>query len=58
MAMDGQIGSEWVRLEESVEEIGNFLEHLAERVAEWGRHLETQTGEMRADITALTSAPR
>jgi hypothetical protein len=54
--MDRQLGSEWLRLEESVEEIGNFLEHLAERVAEWGRHLETQAGEMRADITALTSA--
>ena len=56
--MDGQIGSEWRRLEESVAEIGSFLEQLAERVAEWGRHLEIETGQMRQDIGALTSRPR
>ena len=51
--MDGQIGSEWRRLEESVAEIGSFLEQLAGRVAEWGRHLEIETGQMRQDIGAL-----
>ncbi len=56
--MDGQIGSEWRRLEESVAEIGSFLEQLAGRVAEWGRHLEIETGQMREDIGALTSRPR
>ena len=56
--MDGQIGSEWRRLEESVAEIGSFLEQLAGRVADWGRHLEIETGQMREDIGALTSRPR
>jgi hypothetical protein len=56
--MDGQIGSEWRRLEESVAEIGSFLEQLAGRVAEWGRHLEIETAQVREDIGALTSRPR
>ncbi len=52
--MDADMGSEWRRLEQSLAEIGSFLEQLAGRVADWGRDLETRAGEMRADIGALT----
>ena len=48
-----QVGTEWRRLEESVAEIGGVLEHLAERVAEWGRSLDAKASEMRAGVEAV-----
>ncbi|MBV8949566.1 MAG: hypothetical protein JOZ99_01730 [Actinobacteria bacterium] len=48
-----EIEREWRRLEQSLIEIGTFLEQLAGRVADWGRSLEVKTGEMRADVTEI-----
>ncbi len=53
-AMDAGMSSEWRQLEDGIAGIGTFLESLAERVAEWGRDLETKTHALRADISALT----
>lgn len=54
--MDTRMSSDWRQLEDSIAGIGSFLEGLAERVAEWGRDLETKTNELRADISALSGS--